>query len=146
MMKAIITVFIFTFITFFLSGCNKPNNNLNNENNISSSESESKDNKKNTSISRTSTNSTNILDDFKKIQKESEISSFSTPLTSGAVGRITNIKITSEKINGHILKKGDTFSFNEIIGPCTAEEGYQEAEIYVNKKIKYALGGRKLPS
>lgn len=62
-------------------------------------------------------------------------------MKSGSANRIVNIKITSDKINEYILKDGETFSFNELVGPCTAEEGYKEAEIYVKKQIKYALGG-----
>ena len=72
---------------------------------------------------------------------ESELANFSTPLKSGVANRITNIKLTCGKINGRVLKNGESFSFNEIVGPCTAEEGYKKAEIYVNKKISFALGG-----
>ena len=35
----------------------------------------------------------------------------------------------------YTLKNGETFSFNKLVGPCTAEEGYLEAEIFVNKQI-----------
>ena len=118
-MKFAITIFTFIFLTFFLTGCNNNNNSTQN----------------NTEFSKLSSNSNN------KIYTETEIAYFSTPLKSGVQNRITNIKITSDKINEYILKKGETFSFNEIVGPCTSEEGYKEAEIYVNKQIKYALGG-----
>ena len=48
-----------------------------------------------------------------KEAKETELSTFSTPLKSGVASRITNIKITCDKINGRILKPGETFSFNQ---------------------------------
>lgn len=120
-MKVLLTMFVFLSFSFILSGCdNKKNENIgktsNNENSIN--------------ISRTSTEST-----------ETELASFSTPLKSGVANRIVNIKLTCDKINGYTLRNGETFSFNNLIGPCTAEEGYKEAEIYVNKQIKYALGG-----
>lgn len=83
----------------------------------------------------------NTKNEENKSISEIELSSFSTPLKSGVANRITNIKLTSGKINEYILKNGDTFSFNQIVGPCTAEEGYKKAEIYVNNKISYALGG-----
>ena len=122
-MKYAITIIIF-LLSFFLTGCNNTQNFNSNTNNYNASK-------------------TNILgnDNFSDKQKETEISNFSTPLKSGVANRIINIKITSDKINGLTLKNGETFSFNEIIGPCTAEEGYKEAEIYVNKKIEFALGG-----
>jgi vancomycin resistance protein YoaR len=83
----------------------------------------------------------NTSSDKSKKMVETAIASFSTPLTSGSPNRITNIKLTCNKINEYVLGNGETFSFNQIVGPCTAEEGYLEAEIFVNKKIEYALGG-----
>lgn len=129
-MKSIISICLILVFSFMLSGCSINKNNSNN-----------------TELTNISNNSDNIskntdnTNNKKQEYKETEISNFSTPLKSGVANRITNIKITSDKINGLTLKNGETFSFNEIVGPCTADEGYKEAEIYVNKKIEYALGG-----
>lgn len=132
-MKLIKSIFILTSLAFLLSGCENKNNVQNGEN---------------VEFSRTSTvkeindNNTNVSDNNdKKEPKETELSTFSTPLKSGVANRITNIKLTCDKINERILKPGESFSFNQIVGPCTSEEGYKKAEIYVNKKIAYALGG-----
>lgn len=132
-MKLIKSIVILTSLAFLLSGCE-------NKNNVQSGE--------NVEFSRTSTvkeindNNTNVSDNNdKKEPKETELSTFSTPLKSGVANRITNIKLTCDKINERILKPGESFSFNQIVGPCTSEEGYKKAEIYVNKKIAYALGG-----
>lgn len=118
-MKFILTTVMLFCLTFFLSGCNNVNDTVNNnENNLA------------------------VTQKYEtKKPVESDISSFSTPLTSGSPNRVTNIKLTCNKINGLTLKNGETFSFNQIVGPCTAEEGYLESEIYVNQKIEYALGG-----
>lgn len=139
-MKTLLTIGIFLFISVLLSGCsNILNENADNVNNGVNISNENKDNNNQSSniLIDTSDEGNNNNDN----NKERELSSFSTPLTSGVANRITNIKITSGKINDYVLKKGETFSFNEIVGPCTAEEGYKEAEIYVNKQIRYALGG-----
>lgn len=121
-MKKILSIFsIFVTISFLLSGCNNTNNNSVNTGELSGY-----------NATKTST---------EKKPVETEISNFSTPLKSGVADRITNIKLTCNKINERTLKNGETFSFNEIVGPCTAEEGYKKAEIYVNQKISYALGG-----
>ncbi|MBE5805285.1 MAG: hypothetical protein E7313_00985 [Clostridiales bacterium] len=127
-MKLLIKFSYIISIIILLCGCSNSSNteNSNNNNNITYSKTQ-------TQIAAPS-------------PKEIEISNFSTPLKSGTANRLVNIKLTCDKINGQILKSGDTFSFNSIVGPCTAEEGYKEAEIYVNNKIKYALGGRKLSS
>lgn len=132
-MKLILSIFIFTTFSLLLCGCN------NSENNNLSDNTQFNDN---VEFSRTNTNNVENSNSQTSNQiKETEVSSFATPLKSGVANRITNIKITSSKINGYTLKNGETFSFNELIGPCTAEEGYKEAEIYVKKQIKYALGG-----
>ena len=126
------SIFFLILITF--SGCNsQKNNQTNNQNKVD--------------ISRTSTvkdtfeNNDNYNNRIQKSEKETELANFSTPLTSGVANRIINIKLTCGKTNEKVFQNGESFSFNQIVGPCTAEEGYKEAEIYVNKKIKYALGG-----
>lgn len=133
-MKSIITICLIFIFGFMFSGCSINSNNSNNaeQNNISNNS----DN-----ISKALDFNNDNDNNKKQEYKETEISNFSTPLKSGVANRITNIKITSDKINELTLKNSETFSFNEIIGPCTAEEGYKEAEIYVNEKIEYALGG-----
>jgi len=137
-MKSIITILIFIFLSFTLTGCGNNNSNNISNNNV-------------VDFSKLNSNADTLY--FKKILnlndfKEIEISSFSTSLgvnssnlSTNAANRITNIKLTSNKINEYILQNGDTFSFNEIVGPCTAEEGYKESEVFVNKQIQYALGG-----
>lgn len=71
---------------------------------------------------------------------ESEIASFSTNL-KGDSARINNINITCNTINGTVLKNGDSFSFNSIVGQPTAEKGYQEADVFVNQKTEKGYGG-----
>lgn len=130
---------LFACVMFFLSGCD----------NTTKTKQEVQDNidfsrtsiTKNLTNNDENNNNSENKDTESKQLKETEISSFLTPLKSGAPSRITNIKLTCDKINERVLKNGESFSFNEIVGPCTAEEGYKKAEIYVNKKIKFALGG-----
>lgn len=40
--------------------------------------------------------------------------------------KVTNIRLASEKINGIIIKPGETFSFWKTLGKTGAEEGYKE--------------------
>lgn len=147
-MRILLTICVFLSLSFILSGCdNKKNENVGNtnnkENNINISRTSTNENnsKSDNNNENSNSNNTNNNQNENIENKETELSSFSTPLKSGVANRITNIKITCGKINEYTLKNGETFSFNSIVGPCTAEEGYKEAEIYVNKKIKYALGG-----
>ena len=52
-----------------------------------------------------------------------------TTTKSGSAERNTNLYLSCKAINGTILAPGETFSFNEIVGPRTAEKGYQSAPI-----------------
>lgn len=42
----------------------------------------------------------------------------------------TNVRLSSEKLNGFVLKAGEDFSFNQVIGRLTAEKGYKKAPGY----------------
>jgi vancomycin resistance protein YoaR len=42
----------------------------------------------------------------------------------------TNVQLSSEKLNGYVLKAGEEFSFNKVIGRLTAEKGYKKAPGY----------------
>lgn len=74
-------------------------------------------------------------------QKETEISTYSTQIKDNASGRLTNIRITCDTINNYIVKSGETFSFNNIVGKPTAERGYQEAKIIIDHKTEIGIGG-----
>ena len=149
-LKILIYSTIVLFISFLLSGCDtkkvsenaEQNQNDVNISRMSTSKDSNNSDFNNQNIDNTTRNNSSISNDnSEKKAKEIELSSFSTPLTSGVANRIINIKLTCGKLNEKILRNGESFSFNQIVGPCTAEEGYKEAEIYVNKQIKYALGG-----
>ena len=73
--------------------------------------------------------------------KEEEIASYSTKVSGSTSNRLTNIRITCEKLNGTTVNTGDTFSFCEITGPSTAEEGYKEATMFLDGKEVQSLGG-----
>ena len=72
---------------------------------------------------------------------EKELSSFSTNLNGSSSNRLTNIKITCNKLNNTIIKQSSTFSFEDTIGPSKAEDGYKEATSFYNGKKVQTLGG-----
>ncbi|OGN02620.1 MAG: hypothetical protein A2655_02760 [Candidatus Yanofskybacteria bacterium RIFCSPHIGHO2_01_FULL_43_42] len=55
--------------------------------------------------------------------------------------RIHNIKIGSAKYNGTILKPGEEFSFNSILGEVDENNGYQPELTIKNGKLVYEYGG-----
>ncbi len=63
---------------------------------------------------------------------EEPLSGFSTGITGGGEGRITNIKISAQDINNTLIFPGQVFSFNRETLPRTWERGYRFAPIIVN--------------
>jgi len=59
----------------------------------------------------------------------------------GTSNRLNNITLAAEAIDGKQMNKGDVFSFNETVGPRTAERGYREAGAYINGMTVNEIGG-----
>ncbi|WP_433161299.1 VanW family protein [Kribbella sp. CA-247076] len=55
--------------------------------------------------------------------------------------RNVNIGTAARKINGTLLKPGETFSLNKIVGERTKENGFTEGTIISGGKFKEDLGG-----
>lgn len=55
--------------------------------------------------------------------------------------RANNLEIAANKLNGLIIKPGETFSYNKTLGARTIENGYKEAAIYADGKVTDGLGG-----
>ena len=75
--------------------------------------------------------------------KETDLSSFSTTISSRGAGRLNNIRITCDRLNDLVVSNGETFSFCETLGPATEEQGYQKADVIAHGDIIQALGGGK---
>lgn len=56
--------------------------------------------------------------------------------------RTTNLKLACKAINGTVLKPGEVFSFNKIVGKRTAKKGYKPATIFTGSSgTSQSLGG-----
>ena len=55
--------------------------------------------------------------------------------------RTNNLVLACQAINNYIVRPGDSFSFNEVLGERTAEKGYQLAGAYVDGETVDQLGG-----
>lgn len=64
-----------------------------------------------------------------------------TTYITSKVGRTTNLKLASSKINGYVLMPGETFSYNDVVGERTIEAGFQMAGVYSNGQEVEGLGG-----
>ena len=55
--------------------------------------------------------------------------------------RTNNLVLACQAINNYVVKPGESFSFNEVLGERTAEKGYQEAGAYADGETVEQLGG-----
>ena len=70
-----------------------------------------------------------------------ELGKFSTDYSSSSADRAYNIKLACEKINGYVLEPGEEFSYNEVVGPRTADRGFRIANVYVGNTVQPGIGG-----
>jgi len=56
-------------------------------------------------------------------------------------GRIHNVALAAAKLNGVLVKPGETFSFNQTVGDISAATGYQSAYIIKNGRTVMGDGG-----
>lgn len=66
---------------------------------------------------------------------------FSTIFDSSNINRSANIRLSARKINGYIVYPGQTFSFNEIVGPRDKVHGFREAMEIVDGEFVPGIGG-----
>lgn len=130
MYKKISIIFVILFLLISLVGCSSnKSNTVNNANTPYISESLSL----NESISPPTQSSKPV---------EENIGSFSTNILDKSSGRQTNIELTCSKLNGTIVKQGETFSFCDTVGKATPEEGYQKAKVFdSNGEVTMGYGG-----
>jgi len=137
-MKKYILTIVFLGITLIicLTGCSskESNNNQNNDENAERMQANITNNTIQNNVVEIKKNATG--------SDELTIAEFSTKIYNKEEARQTNVRITCGKLNGTIVNKGDTFSFEEVVGKATTAEGYKEADIFDKdgNKIK-GLGG-----
>ena len=60
---------------------------------------------------------------------------------SGNSNRISNIRTAASKVNGTIINPGETFSFNEVVGPRRRDTGFLEANVIIGGVFQPGIGG-----
>ncbi|MFN3652399.1 MAG: VanW family protein [Armatimonadota bacterium] len=69
------------------------------------------------------------------------LASFETSLGSSSRNRTHNVDLAARSIDGTVLLPGDTFSYNEIVGPRVASAGFREAPQIVRGELQPGTGG-----
>jgi vancomycin resistance protein VanW len=73
---------------------------------------------------------------------EREIASFSTPLRGRTQSQVHNVTLALNALDRTLIAPGEEFSFNETVGPWTADRGYRKASVsYSGERILDWGGG-----
>lgn len=73
--------------------------------------------------------------------KNTVVASATTNVVDKTAPRVHNIRTAAKAINGKVIKKGAVFSFNDAVGPRTADKGYKIAPVLVGKEHTEGEGG-----
>lgn len=74
-------------------------------------------------------------------QAKTVLSQFSTNFKNAAQSRSKNINRASVAIDNQIIEPGESFSFNDTVGPTTKKNGFKLGRIFVNGKDSKGYGG-----
>lgn len=74
-------------------------------------------------------------------ERTSLLGEFTTYFDNSNLSRASNIRLAAELLNGCSVESGATLSFNERVGPRTAERGFLPAKIIENGEYTEGVGG-----
>lgn len=66
---------------------------------------------------------------------------FSTKFNAADVDRSSNIKVATNSTNNVLVRPGEVYSVNEILGPRLAKFGYKDAKVIINNELVPGIGG-----
>jgi vancomycin resistance protein YoaR len=67
--------------------------------------------------------------------------SFTTQMGVSSSNRIHNVHLMADFIDGTVIKPGQVFSFNEVVGERTAERGFLEGQMIIGSLVLPSIGG-----
>jgi vancomycin resistance protein YoaR len=70
-----------------------------------------------------------------------QISTFTTDMGTSSSNRIHNVQLMANDIDGTVIRPGDTFSFNDRVGPRTVRRGFREGQMIIGSLLLPSVGG-----
>jgi vancomycin resistance protein YoaR len=67
--------------------------------------------------------------------------SFTTEMGESSSNRIHNVHLMADFIDGTLIRPGERFSFNDVVGPRTAERGFLEGQMIIGSLVLPSIGG-----
>jgi vancomycin resistance protein YoaR len=77
----------------------------------------------------------------RKLGIRQKLVSFTTEMGVSSSNRIHNVHLMADFIDGTVIKPGDTFSFNDVVGPRTADRGFLEGQMIIGSLVLPSIGG-----
>jgi len=56
-------------------------------------------------------------------------------------GKVVNLRLAAARVDGLVIRPGETFSFNKVVGNCTRRKGYTEGMRLSNGEARAGVGG-----
>jgi vancomycin resistance protein YoaR len=79
--------------------------------------------------------------DAQELVDSRRIVSFTTYFNPANTPRVNNIRQVSRLLDGRLVRPGETFSFNQAVGPRTKAAGFDEAPVIVDGALTPGVGG-----
>ncbi|MGH2451582.1 MAG: VanW family protein, partial [Candidatus Limnocylindria bacterium] len=79
--------------------------------------------------------------DAKALGIRRQLTSFTTDMGESSANRIWNVHLLGDYLDGTIIKPGQTFSYNERVGPRTIERGFREGQMIFGGVLIPSIGG-----
>ncbi|MDX6451470.1 MAG: hypothetical protein QOH16_1519 [Gaiellaceae bacterium] len=70
-----------------------------------------------------------------------KLTSFTTDMGVSSSNRIHNVHLMADYIDGTLIQPGEVFSFNDVVGPRTAERGFLEGQMIIGSLVLPSIGG-----
>jgi vancomycin resistance protein YoaR len=70
-----------------------------------------------------------------------KLTSFTTEMGASSSNRIHNVHLMADFIDGTVIQPGEVFSFNDVVGPRTAERGFLEGQMIIGSLVLPSIGG-----
>ena len=77
---------------------------------------------------------------YSKEMFQDTLSTYTTMSSAGDAWN-ANMKLVCDLLNGTIIKSGEEFSFNQLVGEPTVKNGYYAVNTYVGKSYREVVGG-----
>ena len=72
---------------------------------------------------------------------QDKLGEYSTKFNAADVDRSSNIKVATNSTNSVLVRPGEVYSVNEILGPRLAKFGYKDAKVIINNELVPGIGG-----